>query len=63
MVAKRRGMKIRRLRPTIQGVKAFRTTISIAAGAVFFAVGLTLGEFTGTVLMLAGVAAFLGAVS
>ena len=45
------------------GVKALRATLSIAFGALFFAAGLALGDFTGTVLMLAGAAAFLGAVS
>jgi hypothetical protein len=57
------GMKIWPQRPNTWGVRALRATISIAFGALFFAAGLTLGDFTGTVLMLAGAAAFLGAVS
>src|SRR5687768_16241163 len=57
------GMKNRRPLPNTQDVRAFRATISIAFGALFFASGLALGDFTGTVLMLAGLAAFLGAVS
>jgi len=44
-------------------VKALRATISIGFGAVCFAAGLALGEFTGAVLMIVGAAAFLGAVS
>ena len=56
-------MKFRRLRPTNVEVKALRATLSIAVGAVFFAAGLALGDFTGSVLMLLGCAAFLSAVS
>jgi hypothetical protein len=56
-------MKFRRARPNTGDVKAFRVTLSIAFGALFFAAGLALGDFTGTVLMGLGAAAFLGAVS
>ena len=56
-------MKFRCARSNTRGVKALRATLSIAFGALFFAAGLALGDFTGTVLMLAGAAAFLGAVS
>jgi hypothetical protein len=45
------------------GVKALRATLSIAFGALFFAAGLAVGDFTGMVLMGLGAAAFLGAVS
>lgn len=57
------GMKFRRARPNTWDVKALRATLSIAFGALFFAAGLALGDFTGSVLMLLGAAAFLGAVS
>ena len=53
----------RTARPTTRGVKALRATLSIAFGALFFAAGLAHGDFTGTVLMGLGAAAFLGAVS
>lgn len=57
------SVEFRTPRPTTKDVKALRATLSIAFGALFFAAGLALGDFTGTVLMLAGAAAFLGAVS
>jgi hypothetical protein len=44
-------------------VRALRATFSIAFGALFFAAGLALGDFTGTVLMLLGAAAFVSAVA
>ena len=58
-----RSVEIRTPRPNTLGVKALRATLSIAFGALFFAAGLALGDFTGTVLMGLGAAAFLGAVS
>lgn len=44
-------------------MRALRATFSIAFGALFFAAGLALGDFTGTVLMLLGAAAFVSAVA
>jgi hypothetical protein len=44
-------------------VKALRCTIQIAAAAGFVGVGLALGGFSGSVLMLMAAAAFLSAVA
>lgn len=58
-----RAVENRTRLPTTRTVRALRATISIAFGAACFGVGLALGDFTGTVLMLMGGAAFLGAVA
>jgi hypothetical protein len=57
------AVEIRTSRSITGDVKALRATLSIAFGALFFAAGLALGDFTGTVLMGLGAAAFLGAIS